>query len=519
MMERSAMMTDATKRVLPVALAAVLAACCTDLPPLPARFDGGASDSDSDSDSDGDTDSDTDADSDSDGDSDSDSDTDSECEPDYYLQCGADGHVHWYDSCDAEGKIQERCAPCEECTELTAVMAECQDTCPSYYGTCSKHWGACLSSECTDDWLDFVPCNLETYPDRGYDICVAGTCISPGCGDTSCSPPSPHFGEADTNQRVCYDVTGSMSCPLSAADAFYGQDAQYGLDLTYDESERFTRSEPVTDEPIVEDALTGMVWTGCAFGAIGAECDDGTPLWLPFANALAACDELDWGGFDDWHLPDIHEARTLLNSGGTASFFETYFPNAEGSTWTLSAGADPAYIWAVNFLDHFASLSLSTNSFFVLCVRGIPEQPYTDHFLRGETGGSYWTQDSATQKRWQACPAGMAATSDSCTGTATLMTWAEALSYCEGLDAAAIDTWRLPNIQELMTIVDDRLASPAIDTSAGAFPGAISEVFWSSTSHTYYPAYALFVDFDTGNQSWGTPSKTEQACVRCVSDE
>jgi hypothetical protein len=66
MMERSAMMIDATKRVLPIALAAVLAACCTDLPPLPDQPDASTADADSDSDTDSDTDADTDTDTDTD---------------------------------------------------------------------------------------------------------------------------------------------------------------------------------------------------------------------------------------------------------------------------------------------------------------------------------------------------------------------------------------------------------------------------------------------------------------------
>jgi hypothetical protein len=42
-------------------------------------------------------------------------------------------------------------------------------------------------------------CETLTNPDRTYDICVNEACVSPGCGDTTCNVPAPHFPLADTN--------------------------------------------------------------------------------------------------------------------------------------------------------------------------------------------------------------------------------------------------------------------------------------------------------------------------------
>jgi predicted outer membrane repeat protein len=76
-------------------------------------------DTDTDTDTDGDTDTGTDTDSDMDSDTDSDTDTDtdtdtgtdtgSDCTPDSYQACGADGDVHWFDSCDVEGDEVDDC--------------------------------------------------------------------------------------------------------------------------------------------------------------------------------------------------------------------------------------------------------------------------------------------------------------------------------------------------------------------------------------------------------------------------
>ncbi|MBI5488414.1 MAG: hypothetical protein HY905_13860 [Deltaproteobacteria bacterium] len=52
---------------------------------------------------------------------------------------------------------------------------------------------------------DFTPCDVRTVPDRSYDICVEGACVSPGCGDRTCNPPGPNWPLADTDQRSCFN--------------------------------------------------------------------------------------------------------------------------------------------------------------------------------------------------------------------------------------------------------------------------------------------------------------------------
>jgi hypothetical protein len=42
-------------------------------------------------------------------------------------------------------------------------------------------------------------------------------------------------------------------------------------------------------------------------------------------------------------------------------------------------------------------------------------------------------------------------------------TWLNALAYCEGLNLAGRSDWRLPNIRELETLVDDSRYNPSID--------------------------------------------------------
>jgi hypothetical protein len=75
-------------------------------------------------------------------------------------------------------------------------------------------------------------------------------------------------------------------------------------------------------------------------------------------------------------------------------------------------------------------------------------------------------------------------------------TWVNALAYCEGLSLGGQSDWRLPNIKELRSIVDDSRYNPAIDTSV--FPGTSSSYYWSSSSYAHYAYDAWQVDFYSG---------------------
>ena len=73
--------------------------------------------------------------------------------------------------------------------------------------------------------------------------------------------------------------------------------------------------------------------------------------------------------------------------------------------------------------------------------------------------------------------------------------WCDALAYCENLDFAGHDDWRLPNVRELQSIVDYSLNFPAIDP---VFNAATGQPFWSSTSKNSTGELAWLVGFVAG---------------------
>jgi hypothetical protein len=76
------------------------------------------------------------------------------------------------------------------------------------------------------------------------------------------------------------------------------------------------------------------------------------------------------------------------------------------------------------------------------------------------------------------------------------MSWKQALSYCENLRLAGKSDWRLPNVEELRSIVDYTKFQPTINETF--FPNTMSAFCWSSTSNAYTTGIAWGVDFNYG---------------------
>jgi hypothetical protein len=72
--------------------------------------------------------------------------------------------------------------------------------------------------------------------------------------------------------------------------------------------------------------------------------------------------------------------------------------------------------------------------------------------------------------------------------------WAEALHYCENLELAGHDDWRLPSVKELQSIVDYGRWMPSMDP---VFSGE-SEAHWSSTPYAKDLEAAWYVNFYHG---------------------
>jgi len=94
----------------------------------------------------------------------------------------------------------------------------------------------------------------------------------------------------------------------------------------------------------------------------------------------------------------------------------------------------------------------------------------------------------------------------------SVMVWTAAMDYCENLTLDTYSDWRLPNLNELTSIVDDTKVSPSIDTAV--FQNTASNYYWSSTTYAGYSDDAWGVFFYNGYQNYYF--KAHSYYVRCV---
>jgi cysteine-rich repeat protein len=299
------------------------------------------------------------------------------------------------DTCAGDGTCTHPGSPCMVGTE---VCNETTDHCDPSGGGCvisgtpysdgttnpANQCEWCHVATSTTAWSpkpDFTACSVVTTPDRSYDICSGGTCVSPGCGDASCNAPGPSFPLPDTNQRTCYDNSAALgSCPGSAGTTgcettpFCGQDAQYGWDVTCPACPRFARSG--TTEPVVTDNVTGLMWQGCWAERNGTLCAGGSDVTKNWSTALSYCDGLIWGGHSDWRLPDEFELQSIVDYGRSSSptIDTTAFPATPADVfWSSSSFAGSAsYAWYVAFYDGHVNNFVKPPTVYVRCVRRGP---------------------------------------------------------------------------------------------------------------------------------------------------
>ena len=127
--------------------------------------------------------------------------------------------------------------------------------------------------------------------------------------------------------------------------------------------------------------------------------------------------------------------------------------------------------------------------------------------------------DAATGLMWDQCYLGQGSTG--CAGgTNPTYIWVDALSAVKYVNATpggykGHTDWRLPNKNELESLVKIDAYAPAIDTVA--FPDTSLYAFWSSTTVARTPSLAWKVEFNTGTPN--TFYKTNAYHVRLVRSE
>ncbi len=316
----------------------------------------------------------------------------------------------------------------------------------------------------------------------------------------------------------CYDTPGA-TIPCAGT----GQDGEY----QYGRAANFTGPVLRSGGYVTIDNTTGLTWQTCSMGQSGSDCSTGSATPDTMTNAQSYCETalngLSYGGITTWRLPTLGEMESLVKIGETnpntnPATFNNSFPGtaSDGSGtgvfyyWASTPYAPDSgtYGWGVNYdlstpsstADRTTQSVIKSNSYYVRCVSGSSTLPA--HTFEDNGDGTVY--DGGTGLLWQKCSMGQ--TDDSaCSGTSTVDIWENALIYCNNLSLAG-KNWRLPNINELQSIVDYTAASaPTINTVT--FPntppqdgssGTTNYDYWSSTNSVGLYTQAWSIQFDSG---------------------
>ncbi|WP_426106913.1 DUF1566 domain-containing protein [Massilia sp. TSP1-1-2] len=125
--------------------------------------------------------------------------------------------------------------------------------------------------------------------------------------------------------------------------------------------------------------------------------------------------------------------------------------------------------------------------------------------------------DKATGLTWKRCAEGLSG-ADCAAGAVLTGTWAEALARVATVNAASAtlgagaNDWRLPNRNELATLVERKCTNPAIN--ATVFSRTPAQSFWTGSPYALNAALAWYVDFNAGDV--GPAFKTGAKNIRLV---
>ncbi len=309
-------------------------------------------------------------------------------------------------------------------------------------------------------------------------------------------------GYLQTGQTTCHDTAG-REIPCNGS----GQDGEWKKGIPWPEP-RFEQKEET-----VLDCFTGLVWTRNANVA---------ELPLTWQEALDFVKDMNRKrtfGFSDWRLPNRRELRSLMSHQTRMPALPEGHPFGNvfsGWYWTsTSAAINTVYAWYAH-MEGARMFYGNKEQFFllwpvrgegngILLVTGQAEcydaagrpVPCAGTGQDGELRfGKSWPaqrfevlEDTVIDHVTNLC---WLRTADL---TGRPVTWGEALETVAALNqqSSREQLWRLPNINELESLVDCSRHSPALPQGHPLIH--VREGYWSSTTSMFEPdwAWALYL--------------------------
>jgi hypothetical protein len=262
----------------------------------------------------------------------------------------------------------------------------------------------------------------------------------------------------------------------------------------------------------ITDNLTGLIW-------------EQTPptSYIDWTPALTRVMNLSTGGYTDWRMPNIVELASLIHCErnyamdwlNTAGFVDIQIYDYWSSTISQYDNSKAQTIGDIGGLLVPIVRNIPDAN-LIIAVRGssganiyLPATGQTTSYAAGDDGasktGEVWPEprfldvgdgtvlDLLTGLMWERTPS---------TGK---LNWINALQTVNDLDLAGHTDWRLPNLRELMSLINFGVNHTGTWLNGQGFTDVRNDIYWTSTttnwdSNTAF-AVSLYQVCSVGNQS------------------
>jgi hypothetical protein len=243
-------------------------------------------------------------------------------------------------------------------------------------------------------------------------------------------------------------------------------------DADYQGTFSFTKQ----DDWGVLDNNTGLLWEV----STGAAC--------AFDQAQAYANQLNTTTPGYWRVPTINELESIVDFSGVSPAIDAAcFPNTIANAYwsaTPDVATSGSLAWAVGFRDGVAYRLTASTLLYVRLVHG--EKKTSTYTRQGEV-----VIDSLNGLMWKHTHEMIDPSQPNDSQTlVNALSWQQALQVAVNDRTGGFSDWRLPNIKELRSLIDEAKFRPALDP---AFMSPPSQAwFWSSSPYMG----------DSGGQGW-----------------
>lgn len=238
----------------------------------------------------------------------------------------------------------------------------------------------------------------------------------------------------------------------------------------------------------VKDNLTGLIWQR-AYGSKRS-----------WDDAKKYCQNLQLAGHDNWRLPHSQELFYIVDFNSKKMIDTNYFKDKNRIFWASNQHLTrTTYGWSVDFRNGMLDWNYKPNLFYSRCVRDDEKIEFHEENRFEREGDVLY--DKLTKLYWQ----------DDKAAKETIGNFTEAKEYCSNLELDGYTDWRVPEIYELVSILNYDRVNPYTFKD---FKNIQSDWYWANQMTKHEEGSAWLMEFNLGIPNWDRAE--HRRFIRCL---